>query len=138
MISTPDAHFVGSEQLSDFTESCSNVARVVHRTLAECTHFFFSASGMPKFRKFCNSFAKFLRKFCVISTPGAHFFGSKQACDFTESYRDVARFSQRTLAECTDLFRERHAEIPEILQSFRELLAQILCDLDARRALFRI
>ena len=47
---------------------------------------------MPKFRKFCNSFANFLRTFCVISTPGAHFFGSEKACNFTKSCSDVAIF----------------------------------------------
>ena len=35
-------------------------------------------------------------------------------------------------------FCERHAEIPEVLQFFREIFAQILRDLDARRALFRV
>ena len=94
VISTPDAHFFGSEQPSDFTESCSDVTTFAQRTLAECIHYF-SASGMPKFRKFCNSFAKLLRKFCVISTvsaPGAHFFGSEQSSNFTKSCSDVTIF----------------------------------------------
>ena len=74
----------------------------------------------------------------MISLPDAHFFGPDQIYDFTESCSDVARVVQRTLAECTHFFCERHADIPEVLQFFRELFAQILRDLDARRALFRI
>ena len=100
VISTPDAHFFGSEQTCDFTECFRYVKRFAQRTLAECTDFF-PASGMPKFRKFCNSSADFLRRFCVISTPDAHFFRSEQPSDFTENCRNVARVVQRTLAECT-------------------------------------
>ena len=120
----------------DPAEGFSDVTRFAQRMLAEMNEF--CARGAPKFRKFCNSFVKFLRGFRVISTPDAHFFGSEQPSDFTESCSDVARVVQRTLAECTHFFGERHAEIPEVLQFFREIFAQILCDLDARRALFRI
>ena len=76
----------------------------------------------------------------MISTPDAHFFGSEQTPDFTESCSDGARFAQRTLAECTQFFAASGiiAEIPEVLQFFREIFAQTLRDLDARRALFRI
>ena len=52
----------------------------------------FSASGMPKFRKFCNSCAKFLRKFYVNSTPDAHFFGSEQIFDFFKRCSNVTIF----------------------------------------------
>ena len=61
----------------------------------------FCAHGAPKFRKFCNSFAKFLRNFYMISTSDAHFFGSEQIYDFIESFSDVTRVVNRTLAECT-------------------------------------
>ena len=44
-----------------------------------------------------------------------------------------ARWPSARIISC-----ERHAEIPEVLQVFREIFAQILRDLDARRALFRI
>ena len=33
-------------------------------------------------------------------------------------------------------FCDRHAEIPEVLQFFRDIFAQLLRDLDARRAIF--
>ena len=120
----------------DSVQSFSDGIRFAQRVLAENNEF--CARGAPKFRKIYISFVKFLRGFRVISTPDAHFFGFEQPSDFTESCSDVARVVQRTLAECTDFCRERHAEIPEILQFFREIFAQILRELDARRALFRI
>ena len=57
-------------------ESFSDVIRFAQRMLAEMNEF--CARGAPKFRKFCNSFVKFLRGFRVISTPNAHFFGFEQ------------------------------------------------------------
>ena len=64
----------------------------------------FCAHGAPKFRKFCNAFAKFLRNFYMISTSDAHFFGSEQIIDFTESCSDVTGFVQRTLAKRAQFF----------------------------------
>ena len=43
-----------------------------------------------------------------------------------------------TLADGPQILSARCAEIPEILQFFRAILAPILRDLDAERALFRI
>ena len=75
--------------------------------LAEMNEF--CARGAPKFRKFCNSFVKFLRIFCVISTPNAYLFGADRTLDFTKSCSDVTRLAQRTLAESTHFFlRKAH------------------------------
>ena len=98
---------------------------------------------MPKFRKFCNSFAKFLRKFCVISTPGAHFFGSEQTYNFTQRCSDVTIFfrSERWPSK-RNSFCARRAEIPEILQFFRGIFAHNLlistpraCILESQRTM---
>ena len=102
VISTPHACFFGSERTMHPVESFSDVIRFVQRMLDEKNEF--CARGAPKFRKSCNSFLKFLRGFRVISTPDAHFFGSEQTSDFTESCTENTRFLQRTLAECTQLF----------------------------------
>ena len=121
VISTPRACFFGAERTMDSVQSFSDGIRFAQRVLAENNEF--CARGAPKFRKIYISFVKFLRGFRVISTPDAHFFGSEQTSDFTESCSNVTRFTQRTLTECTQLFCERHAEIPEILQFFRDIFA---------------
>ena len=76
---------------------------------------------------------------------GAHSARSRRAqCGFEnngisfESFRDVVRVAQRTLAECTHFLCARRAKIPEMLLFGREILAQNLRDLDAGRFLFRI
>ena len=57
----------------DSIESFGDAIRFAQRTLAG-QKIKFCARGAPKFRKFCNSFVKFLREVCVISTPDACFF----------------------------------------------------------------
>ena len=98
----------------------------------------FCARGAPKFRKFYNSFVKFLRKFCVVSTPDAYLFGSDRTLDFTKSCSDVTRLAQRTLAESMHFFCAKRAEISEMLQNFRRIFEQNLRHLDATRLRFRI
>ena len=59
--------------------------------------------------------------------------------DPVESLSDIIRAAQRMLA--VKIFRilcAWRAEISEVLQLYREIFAQILHDLDVRRALFRI
>ena len=51
---------------------------------------------------------------------------------------DVVQYAQRTLAECMQFLCAGRAGFPEILQNVRPIFAQILRDLDARRALLRI
>ena len=105
------------------------------------SHVIFLRAACRNSRSFAllsRDFWHFLCKFFMRSTPDAHLFGSKQPSDFTENCTDVARVVQHTLAECTHFFCERHGEISEVLQFFREIFAQILRDLDARRALLRI
>ena len=68
MISTPGVHFFGSKQASNSTESCSDFT-IFCSSNAGRVHAILSAQGAPKFRKFCNSFAGFSHKICVISTP---------------------------------------------------------------------
>ena len=65
-------------------------------------------------------------------------FGSGRMVDPVESLSDVMRVAQRLLADKRKDLCAWRAEIPEVLQFFREIFAQILRDLDARRALFRI
>ena len=48
-----------------------------------------------------------MRGFRLISTPDAQFFESEKNFDYTESFSDVTRFAQRTLADCTQFFCER-------------------------------
>jgi len=102
VISTPRACFFGAERTMDSVQSFSNGIRFAQRVLAENNEF--CARGAPKFRKIYISFVKFFRRFRVISTPDAHFFGSEQLSDFSESCSDVARVVKHTLAECTHFF----------------------------------
>ena len=60
VISTPDAHVFGSEQTSDFTESCSENTSFFQRTLAECTQVFLRAACRNS-----GSFAILSRNFCA-------------------------------------------------------------------------
>ena len=54
------------------------------------------------------------------------------------SFSDFTRCVQRTLAEKTKSVRVARPQLPEILQFFREIFAQILRNLDAGRILIRI
>ena len=58
--------------------------------------------------------------------------------DSEKSCSEALRFAQPCWPSARISFCERRAEIPEVLQFFREIFAQILRDLGARRALFRI
>ena len=51
----------------------------------------FCARGAPKLRKFCNFFARFRRKICVISTPDARLFGCQRTHDLVKRFEDVMR-----------------------------------------------
>ena len=77
MISTPDAHFFGSEQPSDTSLRAAATLRELCSARWPNARIF-PASGMPKFRNFCISFAHFWRNIRVISTPNASLFGSKR------------------------------------------------------------
>ena len=54
-----------------------------------------------------------------------------------ELQRRFFEYVQRSLAGCTQILCARRAEIPEILQFFRAILAQSLRDFNAGRALVR-
>ena len=87
----------------DPVESYNDVMRFVKLMLAEKNEF--CAHGATKFRKFCNSFAKFLAIFCanfaiMISTSDAKFFSPEQIYESDESFSDVTRFVQRKMAKC--------------------------------------
>ena len=98
----------------------------------------FCARGSPKFRKFCNFFARFRRKICVISTPDARLFGCQRTHDLVKSFKDVMRVAAHRHAECMQFFvRAARRKFSEILQFFRAKLAQHLRDLDAKRELFQ-
>jgi hypothetical protein len=73
------ACFFGSGRTMNPVKSFSDVIRFAQRMPAEKCEI--CARGAPKFRK-KNSFMKFLREFCVISTPDAHFFGPEQIKKF--------------------------------------------------------
>ena len=62
------------------------------------------------------------------------FFGCQCTADSVNSCSDA----MGTLADGPQLLCTRCAEIPKILQFFRAILAPILRDLDAERALFRV
>ena len=99
-----DVRFFGSARTMDPVESYNDVMRFVKLMLAEKNEF--CAHGATKFRKFCNSFAKFLAIFCanfaiMISTSDAKFFSPEQIYESDESFSDVTRFVQRKLAKCT-------------------------------------
>ena len=85
----PRACFFEVERTMDPIEGLSDVISFVQRILADMNDF--CARGAPEFRIFCNSFVKFLRGFCVISTPDAHFFASEQPLDFAGSFSDGTR-----------------------------------------------
>ena len=70
--------------------------------------------------------------------PRACVFGSERTIDSIGSFGDAIRFAQRTLAENNQILCAWRAEIPEILQFFREIFAQILRNLDAGRIRIRI
>ena len=78
------------------------------------------------FRELYNFFARVGRKICVIPTLHAFFFGYECNSDSTNSISDVVKYAQRTLAECTQILCARRAGLPEILQFFRAILAQII------------
>ena len=121
MISTPGAHFYGSEQTCNFTKSCSD-ATIFFAANAGRVHALLSAQGAPKFRKFCNSFARFSHKICAISTPRACFFGSERTMDPDESFSDVLRFAQRMLAEVNEFCARGAPKFRKFCKSFVTIL----------------
>ena len=121
----------------DPAESFSDVIRFAQRMLAEMNEF--CARGAPKFRKFCNSFVKIFARISRDLDAGRALFSDLN--NLRTSLRAAATLRELCSARWPSariFFCERHAEIPEVLQFFREIFAQILRDLDARRALFRI
>ena len=70
----------------------------------------FCAHGAPKFREFCNSFARFRRTICVIPTPGARVFGRQRTHGVLKSFEDVMITGKRTLAKCTQFLCAGRAE----------------------------
>ena len=88
--------------------------------MAEYTQIF--AQGAPKFRKFCNSFARFSHKICVISTPRVCFFGSERTMDPAESFSDVIRFAQRMLAEMNEFCARGAPKFRKFCNSFVKFL----------------
>ena len=140
VILTPRACFFGSARTTDPVESYNDVMRFVKLILAEKNEF--CAHGATKFRKFCNSFAKFLAIFC------GNFASSRRQ---TRNFSRLNKFMNpmRALATLRDLCSEswpsarnslcaRRAEIPEILQFIRGIFPEHLRDLDAARLLFQI
>ena len=139
MISTLDAHSFGSEQIFDFTKSCSDVTRLAKRTLADCTHFFCE--------RHAEEYSEVLHFFRGIFVQILHelraprqtrtFSDLKQNYDLFKSCSDVTIFlcSERWPSTC-NFFCTRRAEIPEVLQFFRGIFGQNLHDLDAARLLF--
>ena len=121
VISTPDAHFFGSEQPSIFTKSCNDVP-IFFVANAGRVHAILSAQGAPKFRKFCNSFARFSHRICVISTPRACFFGSARTMNPDESFSDVLRFAQRMLAEMNEFCARGAPKFQKFCNSFLKVL----------------
>ena len=115
----------------DPIESFSDVIRFVQRMLAEIDEF--CAGGAPEFRNFCNSFVNFFARISRNLDAGRALFGSEQPSAATLREFCSARCPNACIFCC-----ERHAEIREVLQFFREVFAQSLRDLDAKRALFRI
>ena len=113
----------------DPAESFSDVVRFAQRMLAEINEFY--AGGAPEFRKFC----KFFREICAQISHFSDLNNLPTSLRAAETLRELcsARWLSARISFC-----ERRAEIPEVLQFFREIFAQILRDLDARRALFRI
>ena len=121
----------------DPVESFSDAVRFAHRMLAENNEF--CARGAPKFRKFGNSFVQFFSRISRGLDAGRAFFSDLNKLPTSPVAAATLRgFRSARWPSARIFFCERHAEIPEVLQFFREIFAQILRDLDARRALFRI
>ena len=133
-IMTPRACFFRSARTVDPSESLSENIWVAQLMLAENNDF--CAHGAPKFRKFCNSFAKFLRNFYMISTSDAHFFRYKQDFDFTESCSDVTRFSKAKAGRVHEiLFAQGAPKFYKICNSFARFSHNI-CVILTPRACF--
>ena len=97
-----------------------------------------SAQASMKFRKFCNSFARFSHKICVISTPRVCFFESERTMDPAESFGDIILFGNRMLAEMNEFCARGAPKFRKFcIGFFPEKFARISRDLDAGRALFR-
>ena len=98
----------------------------------------FCARGSPKFRKFCNFFARFRRKICVISTPDARLFGCQRTHDLVKRFEDVMRVAAHAGRVHATSCARSALNFWKILHFFRAILAQHSRDLDAEHALFRI
>ena len=86
----------------------------------------FCVHGAPKFREFSNSFARFRRTICVISTPDARVFGRQSTHGVVKSFEDVMRIGQRTLAKCTQFFvRGARRKFSRISQFFHAIWRRI-------------
>ena len=64
------------------------------------------------------------------------FFSDLNAMLTRSTLNDIVQHAQRTMAECTQLLSAGRAELPEFLQFFRPIVAQILRDLGAGLALY--
>ena len=134
VISTPDARLFECQRPHDLVESFEDVIRFsAHAGLSASN--FLCARRAENFQNVCNSFARFWRNVCVISTPNACFFGSERIFDSVNSALFCNMRSVRWPNERTVLCARR-AGSPEILQFLRASLTQKLRDIDARRALF--
>ena len=89
VLSTLNARFFETERIFDSVNfSDVSLSMCSARWPDACK---FCARGAPKFRKFCNFFARFRRKVCVISTPDARLFGCQRTHDLVKSFEDVMR-----------------------------------------------
>ena len=85
----------------------------------------FSARGAPKFREFCNYFARVLREGLRDSARHLGAFAYQRTFNSLKRCNDVLRFAQPTLAECTQILCAQCAEIPGILQIFARFRCKI-------------
>ena len=99
----------------------------------------FCARGAPKLRKFCNFFARFRRKICVISTPDARLFGCQRTHDLVKRFEDAMRVAAHAgRVHATSCARSALNFFWKFLHFFRAILAQHSRDLDAEREPFWI
>ena len=121
VIPTLDAFFVGSECNADSINFQQRSARWPSARN-------FCARGVPDFRNFCKFFARFLRKFCVISTLDSRVILHWNAYRLAKELQHICSgFRNHADRVHTVFMRAARPKYPGILQFFRASWAQIHC-----------
>ena len=118
-VPTPGASYYYSLMQCGFVQLSATLCSMRNaRWLSACN---FCARGVPDFQKFCKIFARFLRKFCVISTLDSRAILHQNELRFKKELQRSAAVCESTLGEFTQFLCVRR---PEIFRKLRKSFAR--------------